>query len=58
MESSESTLKVDLNDFMAIGIGPLPPFYQPPKKGSVPPVERKDPTKKPDNKKDKEKKSS
>lgn len=52
-------LKINIEDFMAIGIGPLPPVYQPPAKTKIiPRVERKDPVKKPDNQKDKEEKGT
>lgn len=55
----ENEINLPLKEFKAIGIGPIIPRYNPPSKSKVvPPVERKDPTKKSDNQKDKEKKSS
>ena len=48
--------EITVDDFMAIGIGPLPPVYQPPAKNNpTNPVKRKDPATKPDNNQDKKK---
>lgn len=48
--------EITVDDFMEIGIGPLPPVYQPPAKNNpTNPVKRKDPATKPDNNQDKKK---
>lgn len=49
-------IEITVDDFMAIGIGPLPPVYQPPSRNSPNnPVKRKEPATKPDNNPDKKK---